>query len=128
MNLELTDDETAALGRLLSDAIDRDRYPAFAAYQNASEAFSPKSARNRNANPCHHPSIMNRRERAAIGDDEILSRVGGRLIGCAAAAADHHRAAWKHGTETGDMMPRWEIVGSSLFHVGSASSSFPAMR
>jgi hypothetical protein len=27
MNLALTDDETAALERLLSDAIDRDRYP-----------------------------------------------------------------------------------------------------
>jgi hypothetical protein len=27
MNLDLTDDETAALERLLSDAIDRDRYP-----------------------------------------------------------------------------------------------------
>jgi hypothetical protein len=27
MELDLTDDETAALGRLLSDAIDRDRYP-----------------------------------------------------------------------------------------------------
>jgi hypothetical protein len=27
MQLDLTDDETAALERLLSDAIDRDRYP-----------------------------------------------------------------------------------------------------
>ena len=27
MELDLTDDETAALGRLLSDAIDRDRWP-----------------------------------------------------------------------------------------------------
>jgi hypothetical protein len=27
MNLDLTDDETAALERLPSDAIDRDRYP-----------------------------------------------------------------------------------------------------
>ena len=27
MELDLTDDETAALERLLSDAIDRDRYP-----------------------------------------------------------------------------------------------------
>jgi hypothetical protein len=27
MNLDLTDDESAALERLLSDAIDRDRYP-----------------------------------------------------------------------------------------------------
>ena len=27
MNLDLTEDETAALERLLSDAIDRDRYP-----------------------------------------------------------------------------------------------------
>jgi hypothetical protein len=34
MNLELTDDETAALERLVSDAIDRDRYP-LAAHQNA---------------------------------------------------------------------------------------------
>ena len=27
MNLDFTDEETAALGRLLFDAIDRDRYP-----------------------------------------------------------------------------------------------------
>jgi hypothetical protein len=27
LNLDLTDDETAALERLLADAIDRDRYP-----------------------------------------------------------------------------------------------------
>jgi hypothetical protein len=84
MNLDLTDDETAALERLLSDAIDRDRYPLSPRIKTL-RGILAKIRRNRNANPCRHPDIMNRRGRAALATMRAYSGPPMTLENAAAA-------------------------------------------